>query len=447
METGKRSPQESAQEPPAVRHERFQTVFGAELKRVRTSRKNRAAPDTEVPIDGEHPDAAADAMGLIGLSFSGGGIRSATFNLGMLQALAKTGILRHVDYLSTVSGGGYIGAWLNAMIHRADSEATGPAHGMDLAEPGLIPGNLAPPNRQPQDAIAYLRAYSNYLTPKVSLLSADTWSLAAIWFRNTILNLTILVSGIAALMLAARCFGIWTLVRSPGSIWYSRDFWICVWMCGLSLTVSAVFLGMNVGRRLRKTWRSDRGVQILVVAPAIVVALSVTVLICNHRIPDATSWIFYAGGFLAAAFFLFQSFAGFWYCFQAQHDNKHAWLWGGLVQVGVAALSSLVTACLFHFLVVVMYVWQDAPYFAWLLLAVCPPIVLTVLTLGVVVNIGLLGRDIPDDVREWTGRLGAWIWIYAIGWLLFFGAAIYGPLALQQSWGWARYAVSGGYSR
>lgn len=49
---------------------------------------------------------------ITGLSLSGGGIRSAIFNLGVLQALAKNGLLQKIDYLSTVSGGGYIGSSL-----------------------------------------------------------------------------------------------------------------------------------------------------------------------------------------------------------------------------------------------------------------------------------------------------------------------------------------------
>ena len=50
------------------------------------------------------------------LCFSGGGIRSATFGLGVLQGLARTNLLERFDYLSTVSGGGYIGSWLSAWI-------------------------------------------------------------------------------------------------------------------------------------------------------------------------------------------------------------------------------------------------------------------------------------------------------------------------------------------
>ena len=55
----------------------------------------------------------AFGSGLVGLCFSGGGIRSATFNLGILQGLAELGLLRRFDYLSSVSGGGYIHQWLD----------------------------------------------------------------------------------------------------------------------------------------------------------------------------------------------------------------------------------------------------------------------------------------------------------------------------------------------
>src|SRR5205814_10002046 len=56
---------------------------------------------------------------LVGLAFSGGGIRSATFGLGVLEYLKSAGLLKQIDYLSTVSGGGYIGAWLSANCKRA----------------------------------------------------------------------------------------------------------------------------------------------------------------------------------------------------------------------------------------------------------------------------------------------------------------------------------------
>lgn len=55
-----------------------------------------------------------------GLALSGGGIRSATFSLGVLIALARRNILPDFDYLSTVSGGGYLGSFLTTFLSTAD---------------------------------------------------------------------------------------------------------------------------------------------------------------------------------------------------------------------------------------------------------------------------------------------------------------------------------------
>lgn len=61
-----------------------------------------------------------------GVGLSGGGIRSATFALGLFQSLAKSwaggrqrGLLRYIDYLSTVSGGGYFGSFFGQLLTRS----------------------------------------------------------------------------------------------------------------------------------------------------------------------------------------------------------------------------------------------------------------------------------------------------------------------------------------
>jgi len=64
----------------------------------------------------------SESMGTFGLAISGGGIRSATFALGALQQLAEAKILKDVDYLSTVSGGSYIGSFLTSRMHNEDFE-------------------------------------------------------------------------------------------------------------------------------------------------------------------------------------------------------------------------------------------------------------------------------------------------------------------------------------
>lgn len=54
----------------------------------------------------------ADPQNVVGLALSGGGIRSALYNDGFLQGLSHRGFLRYVDYLASVSGGGYIAGHL-----------------------------------------------------------------------------------------------------------------------------------------------------------------------------------------------------------------------------------------------------------------------------------------------------------------------------------------------
>ncbi len=76
------------------------------------------------PKDGNQDELLAAARvkalseNLAGLAFSGGGIRSATFAIGVLQGLASLKLLRFFDVLSTVSGGGYAGGWLATWIRR-----------------------------------------------------------------------------------------------------------------------------------------------------------------------------------------------------------------------------------------------------------------------------------------------------------------------------------------
>lgn len=159
----------------------WDTVFQEEIEAVR---KRREQPGSE-----NAPNAP-----LVGLAFSGGGIRSATFGLGVLEGLKQFGLLRKIDYLSTVSGGGYIGAWLSANCKRtAKRREAAPT------EPDWLS-----PQADWKTSIDHLRRYSNYLSPSVGLFSADTWSMVAIWFRNTLLVQLTVILAIAALLLVPR---------------------------------------------------------------------------------------------------------------------------------------------------------------------------------------------------------------------------------------------------
>ena len=93
-------------------------------------------------------DAPDGSTPTIGLALSGGGIRSATFCLGLLRGLARNGVLKRFDYLSTVSGGGYIGAMFGRLIGRGD---------IHEAESILASSDTA--------TLSWLRRYGRYLAP------------------------------------------------------------------------------------------------------------------------------------------------------------------------------------------------------------------------------------------------------------------------------------------
>ncbi len=100
----------------------FQKVFEEELVEIEKRWNNVYANPSEPKrrqlhqLNGKPVMTPTTRHGLVGIGFSGGGIRSATINLGIAQALHKHGIFRHLDYMSTVSGGGYLGSSISALM-------------------------------------------------------------------------------------------------------------------------------------------------------------------------------------------------------------------------------------------------------------------------------------------------------------------------------------------
>jgi hypothetical protein len=104
------------------------------------------------------PGEGRRVIDAIGLTLSGGGVRSAAFSLGVLQALNYHDVLRNVDYLSTVSGGGYIGSSLTATMTCTEGRfAFGNAPKKHSDPAAMEIGDTA--------AVGHLRSYSNYLIP------------------------------------------------------------------------------------------------------------------------------------------------------------------------------------------------------------------------------------------------------------------------------------------
>jgi Patatin-like phospholipase len=153
--------------------------------------RDRDCPPTQ---DGKpDPYDVARCRAATGLCLSGGGIRSATFNLGALQALSRHGRISKLDYLSSVSGGGYIHQFLANWIYKAGStssveELLDPIPNQPEASPLGYRATVQP------EPLRWLRRHSNYLAPRTGAVSLDTWTIAATWTRNTALNLVVLLS-------------------------------------------------------------------------------------------------------------------------------------------------------------------------------------------------------------------------------------------------------------
>lgn len=151
------------------------------------------------------------------LCLSGGGIRSATFSLGVLQWLAQKGQLKDFNYLSTVSGGGYIGSWLvNGLWRAGQGNCTDAANTTAedwLRRVGQSAGSVGGSEASgaarsvgaANDPVAPLRAFSNYLSPTGGM-SGDAFSLAAIFIRNLLLNALVWLSLLAALVALPRLY-------------------------------------------------------------------------------------------------------------------------------------------------------------------------------------------------------------------------------------------------
>jgi hypothetical protein len=151
------------------------------------------------------------------LCISGGGIRSATFGLGILQGLARCGLLDKFHYLSTVSGGGYIGSWLSAWIRNDPNGIRGV-----VGELKRRPDSTLNPEPQP---IRHLREFSNYLAPKTGLTSVDFWTLIATFIRNMFLNWLVLISLLAAAMMLPRFYLAVTQIQPDWSGLWTRYSW------------------------------------------------------------------------------------------------------------------------------------------------------------------------------------------------------------------------------
>lgn len=121
-----------------------------------------------------------------GISISGGGIRSASFSMGVLQALAAHELLEKVDYLSTVSGGGYTGSSLTWFNHLA-RDCRHWFFPFGRVEEGARDKNPSFPSQ----ILGYIRQHGNYLVPGSGI---NLTSIFMTVLRNMLLPMAVYLS-------------------------------------------------------------------------------------------------------------------------------------------------------------------------------------------------------------------------------------------------------------
>ena len=239
--------------------------------------ENSRAADRRKSMAIDRPEGQGDAQWA--LCLSGGGIRSATFCLGVMQGLARSPmpdaqakpLLQQFDFLSTVSGGGYVGVFFSSLFvkNRLDGKVDGKGHesreGVGPSAPEDAPANIEaanraykslldePPGRMHSDteydpahpgkaALAWLRDNGRYMTPTGS---GDFLYAAAIGIRNwfamhyVIATVTLLLLSISLLFrLTITQFtydsglGAYLFSGSDAVIW-----WSATWLLAIALLI------------------------------------------------------------------------------------------------------------------------------------------------------------------------------------------------------------------
>ncbi len=387
------------------------------------------------------------------LCLSGGGIRSASFAMGVVQGLARRGLLSRFHYLSTVSGGGYTGSWLSAWMARAGSQRVHEQlGGVQTGKPDAEPAPLH-----------HIRSYSYYLTPRFGLFSADTWTLIATIGRNVLLIWLVTLPVLAAALMLPRFLvaGPMTTLRDWNQIGLDpADVMVVLMAVGTVLAIGALSF---VHRHLYTYSGREDGdggyspvtlkqfhLRCLIPLVVAMVALAQSwemlwsfvrfspeearrlaeplshrawtqVLIdADPSVLDAQSVAVAAG----VAFWVFVYLAGGVIGARGRRYRVTSMLLSALSGLFAGAIGGYLSARLFG-----LTEWLHPPEF-YATLSV--PLSLSGLLIAKQLVVGFASRQMTDAERESNARFSAWLLITIVGWIGIVGLALYGPVLLNN---------------
>jgi len=425
---------------------RFRSQTLDRIKHGPTDQRNRLIlEDTFFELEKLYDRRLKKVHGRIGekklaaLCISGGGIRSATFGLGVVQGLARRGLLDQFAYVSTVSGGGYLGGWLSAWINHTSL----PHVIRELSNPS---GRPLEPDPTP---IWHLRTYSNYLTPRLGLLSADTWSLVATYLRNLFLTWLVFVPPLVGLMTLP-------LLLSAVVGWAPAGKWVPV-QHGIGIVLAAIAFGCGVlGVRYIHANRpvprpkadsadlhdDKRGQSSFLrdcLGPMAVAALGATIYWAWGSRPGGNMPLSGSPVLTFGLIGIAIHFIGWVLAPHRAPEEQPRTVWRFLGEALFVVVSGFVAGALLWWLAAT-FLPQPlesalAPHlYTWLAV----PMVLGVIMLLSQIYIGYTSGKQVDAAREWSARYNAWLLIVILGWLVAAGLVLLGPPALQWAAGYLR---------
>ena len=382
------------------------------------------------------------------LCLSGGGIRSATFALGVMQRLASFGLLAKFHFLSTVSGGGYIGSWLSSFARR---DAEGMA-GVQKAIRG-VPAAQRDPLEPEVEPLRWLRRFSNYLTPKLGLFSGDTWSFAGSYIRNLLLVWLMFVPFLAALLALPRLAIAYLRAQDQ----FPPDYTLLA--AGILILFATVIVAQTRPVSITSEgWLTNGRFQRLVLLPYVIAAILLVVYwaAIHNGGKTLARW-----EYAYFAFFFINALPSVWYMIRYfaelrrqrasnvrtdTTETRYAFK-----KLGIEFLASTVAGAAGAALLYAVSLlfddplkkvtlarltdWQtipaslsDAPGEFFLCFAV--PLVMGSLFVQAALFVGIASWFNEEYDREWWGRAGGWVLAAGVVWIAFAAITLYGPVAI-----------------
>lgn len=368
---------------------------------------------------------------LCGLAISGGGIRSATFSLGVLQGLAATGLLPRFDYLSTVSGGGYIGSWFSTWVNR---------EGFSKVEKQLLPPRMQLTTTSAEvepEPVRHLRLYSNYLAPRPGLFSFDGWVIIAISLRNLLLNQMVLLLAMLGVFIGIRTIveGFSLSHKAPSSDGLQLVFSVLAlemfaWAnVGAAIYAPGGVLNEKVGFTISRFWLNC-------IIPWLLAAMFVSLLFVSKSSVDWLSKEKFGTNLLITAI-VFGVSHGVLGCTAFSRRWRAAWV-GFMTGAGGGAVLFLA----WSYLILTSHEHHTT---VAAIATFGVPLSLAIYVFTNFLMVGLCGPELKEMEREWWSSMNSRLMMIATAWAILFVISVYGPWlvgqALMQSNNWYAYAT------